>query len=112
MEYEMTFHFTKEEYETLKIKSARTGQEMEAVIHELLDELRIKEMQFAPHPSQPISAREAFKRLAQKGVFASVPSGKPFPKEDEIELRRLGDLLGQVGGKPASEMAIEDRGPY
>lgn len=103
---------TDEQYETLMTEMRRSRQEIKAVLEELIDELHVRQIQFTPHPSQPIPAREAFKRLAQKGVFSSVPSGEPFSKEDEIELRRLGDLLGQMGGKPASEMAIEDRGPY
>ena len=112
MEHEITFRFTEEEYVTLKVKSEKTGQEIEALIHELVDELRAREMQLTPPSSHPISTQEALKRLYQKGVFASIPSGEPFSKEDEIELERLGNLFSQAGGKPASEMVIEDRGPY
>ena len=41
-----------------------------------------------------------------------MPTGHANFEEVESERKRLADLLGQAGGKPASEMVIEDRGPY
>ncbi len=162
MEHEMTVHLTEEEYNTLTTEAQQTGKEIEALIHELLAELRARQLRSlkkswrteetdeeyeerewekllstpqgqhtldhllaeARHqiaagefegsepPSHPLSMQEVLENLYHEGILASIATGKPLSEKKEAERKRLADLFGQAGGKPASEMVIEDRGPY
>lgn len=44
------------------------------------------------------------------GELLNLPTGEPLSQEEQAELERLGQVF--AGGKPLSEMVIEDRGPY
>lgn len=136
MAHEITVHLTDDEYAQLTIEFEKTGDEISPLIHILQSRLRARHIEASrgsnrrsptqqavsealyrtrvtsSMPTGERSTREAMESLYRKGRFTSIPSGKPFPKDDEMELKRLGDLLGQGGGKLASEMVIEDRGPY
>ena len=109
MEHEMTVHLTEEEYSALSEEAKQTGKEIEDMIHELLAGLarHVRPSHVSPHP---LSMQEVLENLYDEGVLASVATGEPLTKEEEAELKRLGELFGQ--GKPLSEMIIEDRGPY
>lgn len=136
MTHEITVHLTDDEYAQLTTEFEKTGEEISPLIHILQSRLRARHIEASRRsnrrssaqqavsealyragatssmPTGERSTREVMESLYRKGRFTSIPSGKPFSKEDEMELRRLGDLLGQGGGKLASEMVIEDRGPY
>lgn len=136
MTHEIIVHLTDDEYAQFTREFEKTGEEISPLIHILQSRLRAGHIEASrgsnqrsstqqavsealyrtgvtsSMPTGERSTREAMESLYRKGRFVSIPSGKPFPKDDEAELERLGNLFGQAGGKLASEMVIEDRGPY
>jgi hypothetical protein len=46
----------------------------------------------------------------REGKILNIPVRRPLTRQEQAERERLARLFS--GGKPASEMAIEDRGPY
>lgn len=56
------------------------------------------------------SADEILTRLHQEGFIENIATGEPLTPEDDAELERLAVLFS--GGTMASDMIIEDRGPY
>lgn len=103
---------TDEQYETLMTEMRRSRQEVKAVLEELIDEFHIKQMQFTPPLSRQLSDRELAEYLYDEDIIDRIPTGRIYSEEEEAERKRLADLFGQGGGKLASEMVIEDRGPY
>ena len=99
---------TDEQYETLMTEMRRSRQEVKAVLEELIDEFHVKQMKFTP----PLSHRELAEYLYDEDIIDRIPTGRIYSEEEEAERKRLADLFGQGGGKLASEMVIEDRGPY
>lgn len=118
MAHEMTLRLTDDEYAALTEEAKLTGQELGELIQELLDEIvakrarRAKKLGLVKKPDHLLSKQELAEYLYSEGVITHIPSGERLSTEEETELKRIGDLLGQAGGKPASEMVIEDRGPY
>lgn len=110
MEREITFRFTEEEYETLKEEMERSGQEIETLIHEWLGQIRT--MQLATASPRLLSKQELAEYLYDEGILESVPMDDINSEEIEIKRKHLADFFGKLGGKSASEMIIEDRGPY
>ena len=49
-------------------------------------------------------------RLYREGKVLNLPEQQPLTAEERDERERLAQVF--AGGKPASEMVIEDRGPY
>ncbi len=74
----------------------------------LLEEIKEQE----PDASQPrpLVAEDLMEKLYRDGVIENIPTREPLTEEEQEERERLAQKYG--GGKPASEMAIEDRGPY
>lgn len=118
MAHEMTIRLTDDEYAILAEEAEFTGQELGELMQELLEEIvakrarRAKKRRVTKKPDHPLSNREISELFYREGLTTHIPSGERLSPEDEAELKRIGDLLGQAGGKPASEMVIEDRGPY
>lgn len=114
MEHEITVHLSDDEYAALVANAHKNGVEIEDVIHHMLagefHEL-IHDRSFS-FTSDTLSDREIAKYLYHTGLISHIPSGERLSDEDEAELKRLADFFGQGGGKLASEMVIEDRGPY
>jgi hypothetical protein len=106
MTHPMTLDLTDDEYAALAAEAARNGTSAEALAEEAL-RLRLAEAA-ATAPSVP--NRGLLERLYREGVIANIPTGEPDTPEEEAERERLAKLFG--GGKPLSEIVIEDRGPY
>src|SRR5216683_10176 len=84
MAHEMTLKLTDQEYETLVAEAAKNGKKPEALLYDMIQRLRP-----SPQVKHPLTADEF---------------------EEKLERERLGRVFS--GGKPMSEMVIEDRGPY
>lgn len=108
----MTVRLTDDEYQILATEAEQTGLEIEALFHELVDMLRAKRIQLPRRAGRQLSNEELLEYLYEEGVIGSIPTGEPLSEEEEAERKRLAELFGHAGGKPASEMVIEDRGPY
>lgn len=111
MEHEMTMRLTEEE-EAALTETKVTYQELETLIHEMFDEILARHLQLRKKSARLLSKKEIGEYLYREGVIEHIPEGRANFEEVESERKRLADLLGQAGGKPASEMVIEDRGPY
>lgn len=105
MAYQMTVTLTDDEYNTLKRAAIKSGKPLEVVLHEAL-----AQYSKLSTPSPSPSRKEIQEYLYHAGITERIPTNEPDTQEDEAEQKYLAHLFGQ--GKPASEMVIEDRGPY
>jgi SpoVK/Ycf46/Vps4 family AAA+-type ATPase len=112
MENQITIHLTDDEYTALREEARQSGQEIEALIRELLEEIVARQKRAARRAKRPQTKREVSELLYDTGLTEHIPSGRIPSEEEEAERKHLADLFSQIGGKPASEMVIEDRGPY
>ncbi len=106
MAYQMTITLSDEEYAALSAEAARIGKPLETVLHETL----APHMQQTQQKQQPMSEEEFTAYLYQEGFITDMPTGEPDTPEEDAEIERLAQLFS--GGKMASDMVIEDRGPY
>ncbi|MEO7022329.1 MAG: hypothetical protein ABI234_19430 [Ktedonobacteraceae bacterium] len=111
MENEMAMQLTDDEYAALT-KREITRQELEALIHEMIEKILARRLQLVNRPNRLLSKQEIGEYLYREGVIEHIPTGRVNFEEVEAERNRLADLLGQAEGKSASKMVIEDRGPY
>ncbi len=105
MAYQMTVTLTDQEYQVLTTEAARRGEPPEALLRDL-----IQQLQSASPAKRPMTERELAEQLYREGKLASLATKRPLTQEEQEERERLVQRL--AGGKPASEMIIEDRGPY
>jgi hypothetical protein len=105
MTHEMTLTLTDQEYETLVAEAAKNGKKPEALLYDMIQRLE---------PSLAAKRRlteEGFmEKLYREGKILNIPNRRPLTQEEQAERERLGQVFS--GGKPMSEMVIEDRGPY
>ena len=103
----MTYQITlsDQEYAALAAAAARNGTDPERLLHDM-----IQRLQPLSQRKRSLTAREVAERKYHEGKISHVPTRQPLTPEErearELRARRF------AGGKPASEMVIEDRGPY
>ena len=100
MAHEMTLTLTDQEYETLVAEAAKNGKKPEALLYDMIQRLR----------ARPLTADEFEEKLYREGKILNIPTRRHLTQEEKAERERLGRVFS--GGKPMSEMVIEDRGPY
>jgi hypothetical protein len=105
MAYQMTVILTDQEYQMLAAEAARRGEPPETLIRDL-----IQHLQPATRAQPTMTGRELAEKLYREGKLASLATQRPLSQEEQDERERLIQQL--AGGKPASEMIMEDRGPY
>jgi hypothetical protein len=106
MAYDMTIRLTDQEYAALSAEAARQGKQPEALLHDVVQQ------RFQPASQanrRPLSADEFEEKLYREGLIEHMATRQPVTPEEQAELERLGQVFS--GGKPMSEMVIEDRGP-
>ncbi len=59
--------------------------------------------------THPLPGREFMKQQYREGKLLNLPKRQPLTEEEKAERARLAQVF--AGGKPMSEMVIEDRGP-
>ena len=105
MAYEMIVTLSDQEYAALAAEAAKKGKQPEALLRDMVQHL--------PQPSRekhPLTGREFMEKLYQDGDILNLPMRTPLTQEEQAERERLAQIF--AGGKDASEMVIEDRGPY
>jgi len=102
MAYQMTVTLTDQEYQVLAAEAARRGELPETLLHDL-----IQQLQPASTEKRPMTGRELAEKLYREGKLVSLATQRPLTQEERKRLARL-----FASDKPASEMVIEDRGPY
>jgi len=105
MAYQMTVTLTDQEYQVLTTEAARRGEPPETLLRDL-----IQHLPSASSEKRPMTGRELAEKLYREGKLASLATPRPLTQEEQQERERLARLF--VSDKPASEMVIEDRGPY
>jgi hypothetical protein len=105
MAYQMTVTLTDQEYQVLAAEAARRGEPPETLLRDL-----IQHLQPASAERRSMTGRELAEQLYREGKLASLATKRPLTQEEQNEREDLIQRL--AGGKPASEMIIEDRGPY
>ena len=103
----MAYHITlsDQEYAALAAAAAKSGTDPERLLHDM-----IQRLQTSSERTRPLTAREIAERQYHEGKISHVPTRQPVtPEEREARERRASRF---AGGKPASEMVSEDRGPY
>jgi hypothetical protein len=105
MAYQMTVNLTDQEYRTLADEAAKRGEPPETLLRDL-----IRHLPSAATEKRLMTGRELAEKLYREGKLASLATHHPLTKEEQKERERLSRLF--AGGKSASEMVIEDRGPY
>ena len=72
----------------------------------------LKEQGQLPLANQPrsLTVREFIEKQYHEGKLLNIPTRHAWTQEEREERERLVQEL--AGGKPVSEMVIEDRGPY
>jgi len=96
---------SEQDYAALAAAAARSGTEPEQLLHDM-----IQRLQTSSQRKHPLTAREVAERQYHEGKISHVPTQQPLtPQEREAREERARRF---AGGKPASEMVIEDRGPY
>ncbi len=105
MAYQMTITLTDQEYQVLAAEAARRGEPPETLLRDL-----IQHLQSASSEKRPMTGRELAEKLYREGKLTSLATQRSLSKEEQEERERLVQQL--AGGKPASQMVIEDRGSY
>jgi hypothetical protein len=104
MAHQMTVTLTDQEYQVLAAEAARRGEPPETLLRDLIRRLPSTS---TAHGS--LTGRELAEKLYREGKLVSLATRRPLTREEQEERERLVQRL--AGGKPASEMIIEDRGP-
>ncbi len=105
MVYQMTVTLTDQEYAALAAEAAKNGKQPETLLHDL-----IQHLQSSPQEKRSMTGRELAEKLYREGKLLTLATRRPLTLQEQAERERLARLF--AGGKPASEMVIEDRGPY
>ncbi len=109
MGHQMTVMLSDQEYDALRAEAAKNGQQMETFLHEIM----VRQLQSSlPEETmkRPLTGREFMEQQYREGKLLNLPTRRPLTEEQEAERQRLAKLFS--GGKTASDMVIEDRGPY
>ena len=105
MSYQMTIHLSDQEYALLATEAAKSGKRPEMLLHDMIQHLRPDSQR-----KHRVTDDELLERLYHEGKVLNLPERQPLTSEERAERERLARVF--AGGKPASEMVIEDRGPY
>jgi len=110
MTHQVNITLTDNEYYALSAEAHKDEEMLEEFLHHLLT----RYLQISPFSKHSLNAHEVSQYLYLSGLAENIPTGAPpETPEEAAERRHLAELFGQVepGGKLASEMVIEDRGP-
>jgi hypothetical protein len=96
-----------QDYEILAAEAVRSGsgKQPEEFLYDIIQRLQ--------SPSQmmpPMTLRELVEKQYLEGKITHMPTGEPPTEEEREALEQSAQWF--AGGKPLSEIIIEDRGPY
>ena len=103
MAYQITL--SEQDYAALAAAAAKSGTEPEQLLHDM-----IQRLQTSSQRKRSLTVREIAEKQYREGKISHIPTRQPLTQtEREARERRA---RRYAGGKSASEMVIEDRGPY
>ncbi len=104
--YQMTVTLTDDEYMRLMAEATRNDRPVESLAHDLIAQTLLQTA-----TPQAMTGNDSFvARLYQAGKVLNLPDKSPLTAHELAERERLATLL--KGGRLASDMVMEDRGPY
>lgn len=109
MAHQMIVTLNDQEYNALKAEATRNGQPLEILLHELM----IRQLQLSSvgeTTKRPLTGREFMELQYREGKLLNLPTRRRLTQAEKAERKRLAKVF--AGGKSASDMVIEDRGPY
>ena len=103
----MTYQITlsDQEYAVLAAAAAKRGTEPEQFLHDMIERLHS-----SSQSNHFLTSREVVEKQYHEGKISHIPARHPLTQEEREARERRAQRF--AGGKPASEMVIEDRGPY
>ena len=104
-EEEMTVTLTDQEYQLLALEASKSGKQPEMLLRDM-----IRGLQASSIEQHLMTGRELAEKLYREGKLAGLATQRSLSKKEQEERERLVQQL--AGGKPTSEMVIEDRGSY
>lgn len=103
MSYQITLN--DQEYAALAAAAAKSGTDPEQLLREMIQRLPTSYQR-----KRPLTAQEIVEKQYREGKISHIPTHRQLTQEErEARERRAREY---AGGQPASEMIIEDRGPY
>ena len=96
---------TDEEYQKLVTTATKSGTNPETLLREMIERLPSP-----PKEQHALTERELAEKLYREGKLTTLATPYTLTKEDKAERARLARLFASE--KLASDMVIEDRGPY
>jgi hypothetical protein len=94
-----------QEYAVLTAAAAKSGTEPEQFLHDMIQRLHTSSQR-----NRALTAHEVVEKQYHEGKISHMPARQPLTQEEHEARERRARRF--AGGKPASEMVIEDRGPY
>lgn len=103
----MTYRITlsDQEYAVLTDAAAKSGSDPEQLLHSI-----ILNLQTSTQRKGPLTANEVAEKQYREGKISHIPTRQSLTQEEREARERRAQRY--AGGKPTSEMVIEDRGPY
>ena len=89
----------------LPTEAAKNGIHPEQLLHDM-----IQRLQTSSQNNSPVTLREFAEMQYREGKISHIPTKQPLTQEEREARERRAQRYS--GGKPASEMIIEDRGEY
>ncbi len=96
-------NLSEQDYAALAAAAARSGIEPEQLLRDM-----IQRLQPSSHGKRALTAREVAERQYHEGKISHVPTRQPLTPEEREACERRARRF--AGGKPPSEMILEDRG--
>ncbi len=106
MAYQMTVTLTDQEYAALTEEANKRGTQPEEVLHEIM----VQHLSSATPAKRPLTDQEFMEKLYREGKILNLPEPRPLTPEEQAERERIAQVF--AGGKPLSEMIIEDRDTF
>lgn len=94
-----------QEYAALAAAAANSGTDPEQLLREM-----IRHLPTSSQRKRPLTAQEIVEKQYREGKISHIPTHQQLTQEEREARERRAQKY--IGGKPASEMIIEDRGPY
>ncbi|SRR5579859_599703 len=94
-----------QEYAALVAAAAKSGTSPEQLLREMIQRLLT-----SSQSKHPLTAEEIVEKQYLEGKISHIPTRQRLTKEEREARERRAHAYAR--GKPASEMIIEDRGPY
>src|SRR5947209_7469068 len=94
-----------QEYAALAAAAAKSGTEPEQLLHDMIQRLHTSSQR-----NRSLTTHEVVEKQYHEGKISHIPTRQPLTQEEREARERRARRF--AGGMPASEMVIEDRGPY